>query len=234
MAAAVERGSGNGHDLAPHFSSQSRSDERAGLRCSLHHQSSCRHPGDDPVAAGKVAGKRFGSRRLFGNQQPLNRDLFLKFGVFRRIRDVNPAGDHAYSRSAGSTSRQGAAMRRAVYSARQTGDYGKASLCQPRPEVPRQFDRGRRSIARPDNRHAGPRSKRSITSHDQHRRSAFRLGKKCGIVRRIVKKVTRARPLHRGYFRLDPVCRYRSIGCPSTRSEVRQGLQRGNGTAEAS
>ena len=42
-----------------------------------------------------MAAARFGAGRLFGEQQTFAGDPFLKFGMLRRIGDIDPAGDHA-------------------------------------------------------------------------------------------------------------------------------------------
>src|SRR3546814_15290306 len=59
----------------------------------FHHHHAQRQPGDDPVAAGEMAGLWFHARRLFGDQQAFGRDTPLQFLVLGRIDDVDPTSD---------------------------------------------------------------------------------------------------------------------------------------------
>ena len=60
----------------------------------LHHHDAQRQAGDDAVAAGEVPGLRGGAERRFGDQQAGFGDAAMQVGVFRRVGQVDAAGDH--------------------------------------------------------------------------------------------------------------------------------------------
>src|SRR3546814_9427493 len=76
------------------------SDLRTRPRRRLDHHRAEREPGDDAVARREMAGERFTARRLFGDQQLVDRDPFLQRGIFGGEGDVDPAGDHRRGRAA--------------------------------------------------------------------------------------------------------------------------------------
>jgi hypothetical protein len=60
----------------------------------LHHDNPERDAGDQAVAAGEILSARGKARAAFAGQESLFADGALKIGIFRRVHDVEAAGEH--------------------------------------------------------------------------------------------------------------------------------------------
>ena len=147
LRARIERRAGHRHHLAPRLGGQPRGDQRAGPRRGLDHHRPALDPGDDPVAVREMARARLGPGRHFGEHQPALVQRRLPLLVFRRVEDVDAAGDDADRAAV-----QRAVVRRAVDPAGQARDDDQVLLPEIVRQAAREAARGRRGIARADDR----------------------------------------------------------------------------------
>ena len=116
----IERRSGHGKDLAALFEGEPRGDQRARPRRRLDDYDTERHPGNDPVATGKMAGLRFRSERQFGDDHPSARQGVVEPPVLLGVDDVDTAGDDGDA-----TRLESAQMRRGVNPPSEPRDHGE-------------------------------------------------------------------------------------------------------------
>ena len=125
LGARIERRARHGEDLAALFERQARGDQRAGALRRLDDDDAERQPGDEPVAAGKVARRAAPSRAAFRRRARPPADRVEQRRMLGRIDVVVAAGEHRDG-----AGREACAMRRGVDAARQPGDDGKAGLAE--------------------------------------------------------------------------------------------------------
>lgn len=146
FCARIERGAGDGEDLAVLLESHARRDERAGALGRLDDDDTEREPGHQAVAAWKVPGAGLPAHGHLGDQgATLVQDGFGQRDVLGRIEFVEPAGQHGH----GSGAKTGG-MRRGVDAARQAGDDRIALGAEVAGQHPSEFLTGGGGVARAD------------------------------------------------------------------------------------
>ena len=94
VAAGIERRARHRENLAALFERHPRRDQRAGAPRRLDHDDAQRQPGDQPVAAGKIARPRLPADRHFGDERACRQDRFGEPDMLGRIDAVVAAGQH--------------------------------------------------------------------------------------------------------------------------------------------
>ncbi len=116
-------GAWDGEDIAVLVERGGGGDHGAPFNARFHDECRNGNAADDPVAAGKIHGVRFGSHFIFGDQSPRVRDPFRQRAVLGR---VDPVNARANDRDGAALGPEGRAMRARIDAACQTADDGQA------------------------------------------------------------------------------------------------------------
>ena len=124
-----------------------------------------RQSGDQPVAAGKVAGARLPAERHFGDRGAVGQDGVGEAGMFGRIDAIVAAGQHGDGAAA-----EARTMRGGVDAARQARDDGEAGVAEIARESLGETHAGGRGVARTDDGDHRPVERRRSAAHGEQRR----------------------------------------------------------------
>ena len=161
----IERRARHGEHFAALLERQPRRDQRARAFRRLDHDDAERKPGDQAIAAGKIARPRLPAERHFGDREAGRQDGLQEVAVLGRIDPILAAGEHGDG-----AGRQAGAVRGRIDAAGEPGDHGEAGFAQAARQLLGDLDAGGRSIARADDRHRGLRQRRVMAADGKERR----------------------------------------------------------------
>lgn len=113
---------GNGKNVTSLFQCQPGGYQRTGMQRSFDDQCAVGESGNNAVTAGKVACRRFGSERKFGNNGTLPGNLFAELLVFGGIGDINAGSEDGNGASGAVQGEHCAFVCRGIDAARHAGD----------------------------------------------------------------------------------------------------------------
>ena len=167
LAARIERRAGHRENLAALFGGHPRGDQRAGAARRFDHHDAERQPGDQPVAAGKVAGARLPAERHFRDRGAVaSRICAEQVDMLGRIDAVVTAGEHRDG--AGRRGWRDAPRRRCRARARRR--WRKPASPSSRASWLGEFHAGGRGVARADDGDHRPISTSMLAAHREQRR----------------------------------------------------------------